>query len=147
MLLPALQGKVLVLGIGNSLKQDDGAGPHFVRKFQVLSSKFQVLNGGVAPENFTGKIKQIRPDTLVIVDAIDFGGRPGGIKIFDEEEFGVRSFSTHNVSLKTFVGFLKEDFPNLNVIIVGIQPKQTGLGEGLSPEVEKAMEELCTNLV
>ncbi len=150
-MLPKLDGKILVLGIGNSLKRDDGAGPHFVRKFRIQNpkskNKLELLDVGTAPENFTGKIKKIKPDTLVIVDAVDFGEAPGRVKVVRAEEIGAQSLSTHNISLKTFVGFLKEDLPTLEVWVVGIQPKQTGFGEELSPEVKKAVDELCMSLV
>ena len=153
-----LVGKVLILGVGNVLKQDDGIGPHFVRKLETRNpcpsgrrakseSNIELLDCGVAPENYTGKIKQIKPDTLIIVDAIDFGEKPGNIRVFLAEEISVQSLSTHNVSLKTFVGFLKQDLPDLNVLVVGIQPKVANLGEGLSPEVEKAVDELCMNFI
>ncbi|MEE8637644.1 MAG: hydrogenase maturation peptidase HycI [Candidatus Margulisiibacteriota bacterium] len=133
------------------MKQDDGAGPHFVRKFKIQNSKLknnvELLDAGTVPENFTGKIKQIRPDTLVIVDAVDFGGEAGSIKVIEAEQIASQSLSTHNVSLKTFVDFLKTDLPDLEVLVVGIQPKEAGFGEGLSPEVEKAVDELCMSLV
>lgn len=148
-MIPKFKGKILILGVGNVLKQDDGAGPALVKRLATcdLRPETYVIDAGTAPENFTGKIRQIKPDTLVIVDAVDFGEQPGSVKIMGVEEFGVRSFSTHNVSLKTFVGFLKEDLPNLEVLVVGIQPKQVGFGEGLGPEVEKAVDELCMKFI
>jgi hydrogenase 3 maturation protease len=150
-MLPKLSGKILILGMGNSLKQDDGAGPHFVRKFKIQNSKFknnvELLDAGTAPENYTGKIKQINPDTLLIIDAVDFGEKAGSIRVIEAEQIGSQSLSTHNISLKTFVDFLKADLPELKVLVVGIQPKAANFGEGLSPEVEKAVDELCMSLV
>lgn len=146
-----LRGKILILGVGNPMKHDDGAGPHFVRKFKVQSSKFkngvELLDAGSAPENFTGRIKQIKPDTLVIVDAIDFGAKAGSIRIIEEKDVRTQSLSTHNVSLKTFIDFLKADLPGLKIVLIGIQPKEIDFGEGLSPEVGKAVDELCMSLV
>jgi len=137
----------LILGIGNSLKQDDGLGPAVIRKLETrgLKPEAHLIDAGTAPENYTGKIKQIKPDTLVMVDAIAFGGKPGSIKVFEAEEIKAQSLSTHNISLKTFVDFLKTDLTDLKVIVVGIQPKQVGFGEGLSPEIEKAVDQLCTS--
>jgi hydrogenase 3 maturation protease len=142
------KGKILILGVGNPLKQDDGAGPYFIQKFKEQGrDQIELLDAGLAPENYTGKIKQIKPDTLIIVDAVDLGSAPGTVRVLSADDIAVQGFSTHNVSLKTFVGFLKEDLPELEVAVVGIQPKKTDLGEGLSPEVRKAVDELCTNLV
>ncbi|MFC1568180.1 hydrogenase maturation peptidase HycI [Candidatus Margulisiibacteriota bacterium] len=150
-MIPELKGKVLVLGIGNTLKQDDGAGPYFVRNFKPQTSKskhnIELIDAGSAPENFTGQIKRIKPDTLVIVDAVEFGAKPGSIRVMGEGDLRSQSLSTHNVSLKTFVDFLRADLPDLKVHVIGIQPKQADFGEGLSPEVEKAVAELCTNFI
>jgi hydrogenase 3 maturation protease len=146
-MLPELKGKVLVLGIGNTLKQDDGAGPALVAKLKEQNSKVEALDGGSAPENYTGLIKRIKPDTLVIVDAVEFKAKPGCIKVVGEGDLIAQGLSTHNVSLKTFVDFLRADLPQLKVHIIGIQPKQAGFGEGLSPEVEKAVAKLCTSFI
>ncbi len=142
-----LKGKVLILGIGNPMKQDDGLGPQLIEKLKSQKPKAELLNAGTAPENYTGKIKQINPDTLVIIDAIEFGEKPGSIKVFEIEQIKTRSLSTHNISLKTFVDFLKADLPKLNVVVVGIQPKAINFKEGLSPEIEKAVAELCTSFI
>ena len=150
-MLLELKGKVLILGVGNPMKQDDGAGPAAIAELKTQISKLknnvELLDAGIAPENYSGKIKQIRPDTLVIIDAIDFGEKAGSIKVIEAEKIGNQSLSTHNISLKTFVDFLKTDLPNLEVFIIGIQPKEADFGEGLSPEVEKAVDELCMSLV
>ena len=141
----------MILGVGNPTKQDDGVGPVAIAKIKDQRSKIknnvEVIDVGTAPENYTGKIKQIRPDTLVIVDAIDFNAEAGSIKVIEVEQIGSQSLSTHNISLKTFVEYLRADLPDLNVLIIGIQPKKANFGEGLSPEVEKAVDELCMNLV
>ena len=64
-----------------------------------------------------------------------------------EDDLQTQSLSTHNVSLKTFVGFLRADLPDLKVKVVAVQPKAASFGEGLSPEVAQAVEELCTNFI
>ena len=140
--------KILILGVGNALKQDDGLGPALIGKLKAVSGKqkAELIDAGTAPENFTGKIKQIAPEKLVIIDAINFGGEPGSIKTFKAKDIAVQSLSTHNVSLKTFVNYLKTDLPDMVVEIIGVQPKQTGFGEGLSPEVKKGVEKLCMSL-
>jgi hydrogenase 3 maturation protease len=150
MLKEIIIGKTLILGIGNSMKQDDGVGPAVISKLKIkndkLKMKVKLLDAGMAPENYTGKIKKIKPDTLIMVDAIDFGGKPGNIKIIEEAEIKAQSLSTHNVSLKTFVDFLRADLPDLKVFIIGIQPKQIDYGTELSLEVQKAVDKLCMNL-
>jgi hydrogenase 3 maturation protease len=73
-----IKDKTLILGIGNSMKQDDGVGPTVISKLKIKNEKLKMnvklLDGGMAPENYTGKIKQLKPDTLIIIDAVDFCG-------------------------------------------------------------------------
>ena len=144
-----LKGRVLIFGIGNPLKQDDGAGPELIKRLKASGDKLraELLDGGSAPENHTGRIRQLKPDTLLIVDAVDFGGQPGSLRVFSVEEMSTQALSTHNVSLRTFAGFLMDGLPNLNVLVIGIQPKAVGFGEGLSAEVEGALKELCMSFI
>jgi len=146
-----LTGKVVVLGIGNTLKKDDGAGVEVVNKSKILNPKseqgFVFIDGGSAPENLTGEIKRLTPDTLVIVDAVDFKGQPGEVRLIDEARVSDTGFTTHNMSMRTYINFLRENLPQLKVVIVGIQPKTVAFGEGLSPEVQKGVEEICMSFI
>ena len=135
-----INGKVVILGVGNVLKQDDGLGPTLI---QMLNGKLKVelIDCGVAPENFTGKIRRLEPKTILIVDAVNFGLKPGKIKVVRHTEIRDETFTTHNISLKAFVDFIKNEIQT-EVYIVGVQPKQVGFGGGLSEEVCRALERL-----
>ena len=66
------KGKVVIVGIGNTMKGDDGFGPALVER---LSPKVKAvcIDAGSAPENYTGKIVKEKPDTILIVDALHLG--------------------------------------------------------------------------
>ena len=94
-----LVGKVVILGIGNTLRSDDGVG-------SILASRIKdkvpylVYDAGPTPENYLGKIIKDKPDNIVIVDAVDFGGKPGEFRIVEGEDIKtVNLFSTHNASI------------------------------------------------
>jgi len=36
-----------------------------------------VYDSGPSPENYLGKIIKDKPDNIVIIDTVDFGGKPG----------------------------------------------------------------------
>ena len=129
--------KALVVGIGNTLKGDDGAGCIVCERLQDTFGG-QVIDAGAVPENYIGPIIAKRPEVLVIVDAIDFGGSAGEVKIFKPEELSSTAFSTHTLSPRLFVDVICKSIP-VEVWFVGIQAGQTVLGEGLSAEVEKAV--------
>jgi len=126
----------LVIGIGNTLKGDDGAGCFVCQQLKDIAPE-QVIDAGTVPENYIGPIIEKRPDVLVVVDAIDFGGSAGAVKIFATEELSSAVISTHTLSPRLFVDVICKSIP-MDVWFVGIQPGQTALGEGLSAEVERA---------
>ena len=65
----------ILLGIGNPLNGDDGAGIYVAEQFR--KDGWISLSCGTAPENFTGIIRKAHPDCLVLVDAAALGLSPG----------------------------------------------------------------------
>jgi len=135
------KGKTMILGIGNVLKGDDGAGPILISRLKG-KTKADLLDCEEVPENYTQPIIEARPDKIVIVDAADWNGQAGAIRLINVEEINNISFSTHDSSLRIFISYLKKHLPDVNIIIIGIQPKRKGRLDSLSPEVKKAVDEL-----
>jgi hydrogenase 3 maturation protease len=136
-----LKGKVIVLGIGNRLRSDDGAGSILASRMKDKVS-FTVYDAGMSPENYLGKIIQEKPDTVVIIDAVDFGGRPGGFKILGAEDLKtVNLFATHNASITVAINYLQNNL-KVDIIILIIQPKSIALGDKLNQEVSRALNKL-----
>ena len=139
-----LKGKVVILCIGNIERGDDGLGPHLGRMLKG-KSPYEVIDAGVAPENQTGVIARSKPDTIVIVDAVYFEGEPGDIKIFSGEDLGSGKISTHDVSPKLLIEYLKES-TGAAIYVLGIKPQSNKFGQGLSPCVEKTLNRLINSL-
>ena len=116
---------MIILGIGNELKYDDGVGPFVISKLNDidLDDDILLINAQTVPENFTGKIRKENPSHIIIVDACLMGLNPGDYKIVNSEEFTNIGISTHSMSLSYFVRFLNQD----NVIFLGIEPKSLEL--------------------
>lgn len=127
--------KLLILGVGNELKRDDGVGPFIVDN---LDEKDNVIciNAKTVPENFTGKIRKEQPSHVIIVDACLMGGEAGDIKIVDKDDFVNIGISTHSMSLSYFVNYLERD-NDFKIIFVGIEPETMEFGEELSEKIEK----------
>ena len=130
-------GKVMILGVGNTLRGDDGTGPYLVKQLEGQVGAI-LLDCGEVPENFLGKIAEIQPDNILIIDAVDLGANPGAMAILDEDELVSASWSTHHASLKLFINCLKADTGS-NVLIIGIQPKSTDFGTEITVEVKKTV--------
>jgi len=137
-------GRVLIIGAGNRQRRDDGIGPVLIDK--LSSAGFtNILDVGTVPENYTKFIIQYLPDTIILVDALSFGGQPGDWKIFTPDECDEYGFSTHNASLSLFASYIQQNIP-ARIFILGIQPATTEFQAGLSPELEQTVYKLVSTL-
>ena len=136
--------KLIVLGVGNELKCDDGVGPFIIRKLKEEDienkNKLLFINAETVPENFTGKIRKEKPTHLIIVDACLMGGQPGDMKIVNKYDFANIGISTHSMSLSFFVRYLEKD-TNFGIIFVGIEPESMDYSDKLTQNVEKSAYE------
>ena len=112
---------MIILGIGNELKYDDGVGPFIISELNKLNLNENVLliNAQTVPENFTGKIRKENPSHIILIDACLMGLNPGEYKIVNEDDFANIGISTHSMSLSYFVKFLNQD----NILFIGIEPE------------------------
>jgi hydrogenase 3 maturation protease len=132
-----LKGRVLILGVGNSLRGDDGAGPYLVERLRGCVHA-TLLDCEDVPENFLGQIAENQPSSVLLIDAIDFGMTPGATALLEGDELEGVSLSTHHSSLQLFIKCLKAETKS-NVLVMGIQPKSTRFGDGISREVEETL--------
>ena len=121
--------RILVAGVGNILRRDDGFGPVVVSRLGPLPEGVDVVETGIGG--------------LVIVDAVDQGADPGTVFVI-EPEIGepehVPDIHLANpqrvLSMAKGLGILPA-----RVVIIGCQPAEVDeLGIGLSPVVERAVE-------
>ena len=136
-----LKGKVVILGIGNTLRSDDGAGSVLTSRIKG-KTPFVVFDAQESPENYLEKIIQEKPDTVVIIDAVDFGGKPGEFKFLQAQDIKtVNLFATHNASISLTINYLQNNL-KADIIILIIQPKNINFGDKLSREVADTLDEL-----
>ena len=124
---------VVVCGVGNSTRGDDACGPYVVERLKDKDSRLSLIDCGLAPENFTGKIKHINPRMIVIVDAVDFGEDAGHFEKIDIEKIKGQLMSTHKLPVSLFIEFLQKEI-GCAVEFIGIQPKGLGFCEDMSEE-------------
>jgi len=125
--------KKVIIGIGNSLKNDDNIGNIVVDELEKKSKDKNNLfiRADTNPENFIGVIRKFNPDIIYFVDAVDFDGEVGEVKVFGIDAVLNESLSTHGISVKVF----KEFFP-VEIKIIGIKPGNIEYGEDLSESLE-----------
>lgn len=132
--------KVLFVGIGNLLKQDDGAGVYISRKIKKRKN-IDALAVEASIENYIGKINSLSPDILVLIDCININEPPGTALLMPVENIMDITFNTHNISLKNISRFFDAE-----VFILGIQPVSVAFGENISYLVRSVSNEII-NLI
>jgi len=153
--------RVVILGVGQELEGDDGAGMEIARLFRRLRRAqgaalgraasrrrpvARTILAGVAPENATLALRRFRPTHAVFVDAAELGLTPGQWRVIATEEIGGVTFSTHMLPLHILARFIASDL-GCHVVVVGIEPRRLSYGEGLTPEVRRGARNLAGSLV
>jgi hydrogenase 3 maturation protease len=138
----AARRSVVVLGVGSELRSDDAAG---IRVAAAVGRRpitgVTAMDGGSAPENCTAELRQISPSHLIIVDCAQMGLAPGAVRIIDAADIGGVSFGTHALPLSVLADYVAREI-GCRVTVIGIQPLTIEFGEGLSPEVSAAVDEV-----
>jgi len=127
-----------IVCIGNELCGDDAAGPAIAKR---LAGKvpWDVHDAQTVPESFLMKIVDRRPDTVLLIDALDFGAAPGAIELFDAGQLGGQGPSTHGPAPLAFLEVLRMFLPCRQVVL-GIQPIAGGFGNEMAKPVRKAAD-------
>ncbi len=134
-------GHIAFMGIGNRYRGDDAAGLEWVHCLEKQSELAQALFivAETTPENYLQKIIEACPRLLILLDAAQWGGRPGELKRFSPSEINTFSFSTHAYSILLIEKYLKAHIP-IQIEYLGIQPLDTSLNEHLSTDVARALD-------
>jgi hydrogenase 3 maturation protease len=139
-LVEILKEKVVIVGLGQVLKGDDGLGSLLIERLQGRV-RAVCLDAGTAPENYLGKILQEQPQTILFVDAVDLARPPGDWEILSQEEILSSGLTTHDLSPRHLLEYLREQ-TSAGIFLLGVQPQHMGLGAGLSMAVNQTLEDL-----
>jgi len=141
-----LEGKRFgVVGIGNVVRGDDGAGCLLVERLQGCLD-VPIVDCGEVPENYGGWVERRDLEAVVYVDAVDFGGEPGEVRIVPLASLMESATNTHNLSLHYVIRFLEEEWDG-DAILVGIQPTTWKFGDPLCDAVDEGVSRLAAILV
>lgn len=116
--------RLAIVGIGNELNGDDAAGVlairHLHRSLPVLNNVL-LVEGSVAPENFTSVIRKFSPDWVWLLDAAEMGVEPGTVRLVDWQTSGGVTAISHGLPPTLFARFLKAEL-GVSIFLFGIQP-------------------------
>ncbi|RKY31649.1 MAG: hydrogenase maturation peptidase HycI [Candidatus Omnitrophota bacterium] len=142
-----LKKRSVIVGIGDKLKGDDGAGVFLTEKLRDFENdNLKIVIAEKNPENFLGDIKNFNPEVILFVDAVDLNSSPGDMKILNKEDLLFTGLTTHSFPLKLIFEYLENE-TNSKILLLGIQPKRISFCEGLSDEVKKSVEKILSFLI
>jgi hydrogenase maturation protease len=140
---------VVILGVGNVLQQDDGIGVRVVEALQArgLPSGVQAFDAGTSPDAY---YLAEGADKLILVDAVKAGGAPGSVyRLRLEEAEGLPAAgSVHEIGLIDGLRLLElSGTKPKQVVIIGVEPREVGLGMELSSELEGKLEQIAERVL
>jgi len=133
---------LVVMCVGNREGGDDAVGPYIADQFKERKVDFEVIDCGIAPENFTSVVKRLKPSILIIIDAVEMGIDPGDIRIIPKEKIGVMHVSTHGIPLSILIEYFNRFVKK--VVLLGIQPKNMS---GFMSDIVKDSADRLTELI
>lgn len=150
--------RVLIAGMGNDLRRDDGFGIAVVRRLLEGGQPdgVRAIEAGIAG---LGLVQELMDgyEALVILDATDRGGPPGTVYLLEAEVPELEDFTPEYQ--QDFLADTHYTVPSKALIlaralgvlpdhsyILACQPEETELGIGLSEPVERGVEEALVRL-
>jgi len=140
--------RVVLAGVGNSIRMDDYVGVRVVQDLQGrVSENVHLIECETVPENFMPQIIDFRPTHVLLIDAALLDLTPGSFKLFEPERLTTfPAFSTHMLPLRIFCEHLRE-MTKAKIALLLVEPEKTDFGEGLTPSVQASMKEIVRTLL
>jgi len=140
--------RVIVAGVGNVLRGDDGFGPAVTELLDHLPEGADVVETGIGGIALLQELMR-GYDGLILIDAVERGAEPGTVFLIEPEvEKGVHVPDIHLanphrvLSMAKTMGVLPE-----RVVIIGCQPLDVEeMCQGLSPPVQRALAPAVTRI-
>lgn len=144
----------LVLGIGNTLLTDEGAGvhaTHYLKQNFLSLPCTTIMDGGTLSFTLAAPIENC--DNLIVIDAAQLNAHPGTVKTFVGKDMDVfvasnNKRSVHEVGLEDLILIAKltGKLPG-NRALIGIQPASMAWGDVPSKDVKAAIPGACDQVM
>jgi len=138
----AMQGTVVVMGIGNPCRGDDAAGSLVARKIGEVPG-VRVIDAQDVPENYLTQVAKERPGTVVLIDAVDLKSAPGSVALLDGNETASYWPSTHRVPISLLMNYIERE-THASVLLIAIQPHLTAFSQPMTAAVSSSVEAIAS---
>ena len=139
-----IHGNVVIMGIGNPRRGDDGVGSLVACQISDVPGA-RVIDAQDVPEDYLGLIVRQRPNTVVLIDSVDLDSAPGSIALLDKDQMAGYWPSTHRAPVSLLMDYLQRETQAL-IFLIGIQPRQTDFLEAMSEEVSSSVARIANLL-
>jgi hydrogenase 3 maturation protease len=136
-----LSGRTVVVGVGNPLRGDDGAGCLVARCLQGTPD-VRVIEAEEVPESFVGDIAAAAPDVVVLVDAVDLRALPGTVAVLESDDVAAYAPTTHRLPLSLVMDVVRRR-TGADVFLIAVQPLSLAFGADVCAEVSASVELLA----
>jgi len=148
----ASKTKDIVIGLGNDFRRDDGVGLYVTRQLkQLLPQEIEII-AGLADGTDLIELWDGR-SLCIVIDAVKSGSKPGMIHEFDglkqnipEDLFSM--YSSHAFSIAKTIQLARtlKKLP-AKLVVYGIEGKDFSAGQGLTPAVASAADNIIRKIV
>lgn len=144
--------QILVLGVGNTLLQDEGIGVKIIEQLQadyLFSDNVELMDGGTLGLRLLDPITQT--DHLIVVDAVQNGQAPGTLYRLPADELTKRvafKNSLHQLDLVETLAYAEILGNRPTAVIVGVEPEDISpWGTELTPTIRTLVPEMCRRVL
>jgi hydrogenase maturation protease len=149
-----MEKKLLICGIGDCLKQDDGLGPFVIQQLESFSFPPQVVLRDFGLAGIGMAFELTGYEKVVVIDAIQLKKRPGQIykfvlsPPFCSSQLKGGTLSLHEIQLDRIISWAKllGNMPE-QIVILGCEPQKVEFGLGLTPPVKKSSQKIVSMVI
>ena len=136
--------RVVIVGVGNPLRRDDGVGVEVVKRLRgkIAHDAVLLLESESVPESFIEPIVEFNPSHILVIDAALIGLESGSMKLTDSSDLLGVTVSTHALPIQVFCTYLAQ-VTRSRIALLLIRPKNVDFGEEISTELEKAVTRIA----
>lgn len=144
--------RAVVLGVGNTIRADEGIG---VRVVEALEREYALPDGVVAIDAGTSSMEMLEDisdlDFLLVIDAVNDGKLPGSLIRLSGDDVPVffrRNLSPHGIGLSDVLAALEllGKTPK-ETIVLGLQPVTMELSLDMSAQAAACVPQLVAQVV
>ncbi|MGD0361496.1 MAG: hydrogenase maturation protease [Bryobacteraceae bacterium] len=138
-----LSSDTVVVGVGNTILSDDGAGVHAARLLQRdprVPAGVTILDGGTLGLELLPYVSDAT--RVLFLDAVDLGEEPGThARMTGDDLLAISGgFSAHQLGVADLVAALAlASAGQQDIVVLGVQPANTDWGTSLSPGVDASL--------